>query len=219
MKNKPYTIGVFDSGVGGKSVANAIEKGLPDSTVLYREDKENVPYGTKSKDELFALVRPILEDMSTQCDIIVIACNTVSTVLITELRAIISVPLVAIEPMIKPAALKTKSRVIAVFATPTTLSSTRYAWLKDQYAKNLTVLEPDCSDWSAMIENNEINEAKIEDTVENVCSKGADVIVLGCTHYHWIEQEIKATARGRAEILQPESAIVSRVEQVLAPLA
>jgi len=219
MKNKPYTIGVFDSGVGGKSVANAIKKGLPDSTVLYREDKENVPYGTKSKDELFALVHPILEDMSTQCDIIVIACNTVSTVLITELRAIISVPLVAIEPMIKPAALKTKSRVIAVFATPTTLSSTRYAWLKDQYAKNLTVLEPDCSDWSAMIENNEINEAKIEDTVENVCSKGADVIVLGCTHYHWIEEEIKAIARGRAQILQPESAIVSRVEQVLVPLA
>lgn len=212
------TIGVFDSGVGGLSVTNAIKKALPHEAVIYREDAENIPYGTKSKQELHDIVVPIIEDMARSCDVIVIACNTVSTVLIEDLRATIDVPLIAMEPMIKPAAQQTESKTIAVFATPTTLASKRYAWLVKTYGEHLTILEPDCSTWSYMIENNDVDHQHIAQTVETVCQKGADVIVLGCTHYHWIEDVITELAANRAVVLQPEQPVILQLERVLARL-
>lgn len=212
------TIGVFDSGVGGLSVVKAVEKALPDETVVYREDRENIPYGSKSKAELATLVTPIITEMAKACDVIVVACNTVSTVLIADLRDAVDVPLIAMEPMVKPAAEQTKSGIIAVCATPATLASERYAWLVATYAKGLTVLEPDCSTWSYMIENNAVNEEIIKEQIEGVCNEGADVIVLGCTHYHWIEEQIQEIAAGRAEVIQPEQPVISQLRRVLVQL-
>jgi glutamate racemase len=212
-------IGVFDSGVGGESVANAIQKALPEHQVIYVNDRENVPYGNKTPGQLLALVTPILNMLSKECDVIVIACNTVSTTLIEELRKQIATPLIAMEPMVKPAAEQTKSKVIAVCATPTTLASQRYNWLKQQYAAGITVVEPDCSDWSSMIENQQIDRQKISSRIEDAIAKGADVIVLGCTHYHWIEDLIIEIANGRAVVLQPEEPVISQLKRVLAQLA
>ncbi|MEO8785387.1 MAG: aspartate/glutamate racemase family protein, partial [Candidatus Saccharimonadales bacterium] len=203
-------VGVFDSGIGGQSVANAISKARPDIEVTFVDDSKNVPYGTKSPDELYGLVLPILTDLAKTASVIVVACNTVSTTLIGRLREVIEVPLIAVEPMVKPAAEQTKSGIIAVCATPTTLASARYNWLKQKYAANIKVLEPDCSDWSAMIEADKIDRDKIAQRIEAVCQAGADMIVLGCTHYHWIEDLIMDLAQGRARIIQPESAIVTR---------
>lgn len=209
-------IGVFDSGIGGLSVANAIEKALPEHQVLFVDDGKNVPYGTKSPEQLIELVVPLFKDMEARgCDVIVVACNTVTTTLIEDLRKISSVPLIGMEPMVKPAAEQTKSRTIAVCATPTTLASERYRWLKEKYAKGIKVLEPDCSDWSYMIEQNSVDEKKIEQITEDVCSGGADIIVLGCTHYHWIEELIRQKAGERARVLQPEQPVISQLLQVL----
>lgn len=209
-------IGVFDSGVGGLSVANAIKKALPEHEIILREDKENVPYGTRLPQEILGLVTPIFQEMiGDGCQVIVVACNTVSTTLAGELRERFDVPLVAIEPMVKPAAELTKSGVIAVCATPTTLASNRYASLKEKYASDLTVLEPDCADWPAMIEHNQIEDRKITERVDEVLAKNADVIVLGCTHYHWIEDKITELADGRAIVLQPEPAIIRQLKRVL----
>jgi glutamate racemase len=209
------TVGVFDSGVGGQSVANAIKNALPNIKIIVREDKEHLPYGTKTPAELLNLVEPILKDLSEQCDIIVVACNTVSTTIINDLRRKINVPLIAMEPMVKPAALVTKSGVIAVCATPTTLASKRYKWLKSKFAKGIKVVEPDCSDWSQMIENNQIDRGHIKERIEKSLEQGTDVIVLGCTHYHWIEQEIKQIANGRAKVLQPEQPVIDQLKRVL----
>ncbi len=150
MKHK---IGVFDSGVGGLSVANAIEKALPNVEVLFVNDAEHVPYGTKSPEIVYSYVLPILKKLVKDgCDVIVIACNTVTTTLIKKLRDEIRVPLIGMEPMVKSAALQTHSGIIAVCATPATLASERYEWLKDTFAKDIAVIEPDCSRWSEMIE-------------------------------------------------------------------
>lgn len=212
-------IGVFDSGVGGLSVAGAIQKTLPELEVTLREDKTHVPYGTRQPEEILGFIVPIFQQLVDEgCVAIVVACNTVSATLIEELRARFSVPLIAVEPMIKPAAKLTKSGVIAVCATPTTLASPRYAWLKATYAKEVTVLEPDCSDWANMIEHKQIDERKITERINNVLDDCADVIVLACTHYHWIEEEIKQLAAGRAEVLQPEQAIIAQLRRVLARL-
>lgn len=212
-------IGVFDSGIGGLSVAKAIERALPDLVVVFRDDRAHMPYGDKSPEEVLGYVVPILKEMVRDgCQVIVIACNTVTTTHITELRERISVPLVGIEPMVKPAAEQTKTNIIAVCATPATLASKRYAWLKDQFASDVTVLEPDCSRWAYMIEHNQINEEFIEGQINELCDKGADVIVLGCTHYHWIEDLINKLVRGRAIVIQPEQPVVAQLKRVLATL-
>ncbi len=213
-------IGVFDSGVGGQSVANAIQKALPGHKVIYKNDSKNVPYANKPIKEIHGFVLPILNMLSNLgCEVIVIACNTVSTNLIEKLRKEVDVPLVAMEPMIKPAVEKTKTKTIAVCATPRTLESNRYKWLKDKYAKNIKVLEPDCSDWSYLIEAKQIDNKKIEELTNSVCDQGADVIVLGCTHYHWIEEEIRQTAGSRAEVIQPERPVISQLKKVISELA
>lgn len=212
-------IGVFDSGVGGQSVATAIQQALLQHEIILREDKKHVPYGSRLPQEILSFVVPIFQSMIDEgCRVIVVACNTVSVTLISVLRQQLQVPLVAIEPMIKPASKLTKSGVIAVCATPTTLASMRYAWLKEQYADNITVLEPDCSDWSLMIENQTVDEQKIAARIVETLNAGADVIVLACTHYHWIEEEIKDIALGRAAVLQPEQAIINQLKRVLARL-
>jgi|ERR1035437_7058937 glutamate racemase len=212
-------IGVFDSGVGGLAIAEAIRKALPNYEIKYVEDHEHVPYGDKTREQLLGFVKPILQNLvSEDCEVIVIACNTVTTTIIEELRKQISVPLIGIEPMIKPAAKITKTNVIAVCATPTTLKSKRYVWLKETYAEGIKVLEPDCSQWAMMIEDNQINEKTISEQINNACSQNADVIVLGCTHYHWIEEIIRKVTKGRAVVIQPEQAVIRQLKKVISQL-
>lgn len=210
-------IGVFDSGVGGLSVVHAIEKSLDDVEVVFVSDPEHMPYGIKKYDELLMLVRPKIDELLRHdIELIVIACNTVTTTILDVIRAEYpKVTFIGMEPMVKPAALLSKSGKIAVCATPSTLKSNRYAYLKKEFAPNIEVIEPDCSRWAQMIESDHIDRQQIHNIVQDVCDKGADVIVLGCTHYHWIEQIIIEEADGRAQVLQPEPAIINRIRQLL----
>jgi glutamate racemase len=213
-------IGVFDSGVGGQSVATAIGLGLPDDDVIFVNDSLNVPYGTKTEDELYEMALPKLQQLADQgCRVIVIACNSVSTTILDKLQKDISVPLIGVEPLIEQAVEKSSSKVIAVCATPRTLASSRYKELCAQYAVDSVVVEPDCSEWALMIENDAIDRAKIKIAIEDVIQQGADTIVLGCTHYHWIESLIRSIANGKAQIIQPEEFIVGEVRQALLQLS
>jgi glutamate racemase len=206
-------IGVFDSGIGGLSVANAIKKSFPDLIVQFVNDAENVPYGNKSPEMLLKLVAPILAQLERDgCELIVVACNTVSTTILDELKKILHVPLIGIEPMVDTATSLTQRGVIAVCATPTTLKSHRYADLKNEFANEVTVLEPDCSDWSFMIENDLVDRARIAERIDEVCAKGADVVVLACTHYHWIEDLINGVVAGRARVIQPEALTIETLK-------
>lgn len=210
-------IGVFDSGIGGKSVANTLQRDYPDAEVLYVDDRKNVPYGSRSLDEIIQLtdnaIQPLLD---AHCDIIILACNTATTAAIEILRTKYpSTPFIGLEPMVKPASALTKSGIIAICATPFTLQSKRYLSLKEKYASSIRVIEPDCSDWAYLIENNQIDTQKIASIVNQVCEEGADVIVLACTHYHWIKQEIAELARGRAIVIDPSDAISRRVRELL----
>lgn len=212
-------IGVFDSGVGGRAVANAVQEAFPNEEVVYAQDRKNVPYGSKRVTELRRLVKPIIQKLESEgCDLIVVACNTVSTTIIDDLRKSVSVPLIAVEPMLEAARKATKTGVIAVCATPRTLKSERYANLKKMYASGLVVLEPDCSNWALMIEREAIDRAQIRETISDCLAKNADVIVLGCTHYHWVEEIIDKVVGDRAVILQPEQDAVIAIKQALSQL-
>lgn len=213
-------IGVFDSGVGAQSVINAIHQAIPDLEIVYKNDKTHVPYGSRSIEEIHSFVKPIFQEfIDEKCQIIVVACNTVTTNLISQLRQEFNVPMIGMEPAVKPAAEMTMTKVIAVCATPRTLASERYQWLKDEYAKDVKVLEPDCGDWALMIENNQVEREKIAKTIEEIIFQKADVIVLGCTHYHWIEAMIKDMVADRAAVIQPEQPVIAQLKRVIEQLA
>lgn len=213
-------IGVYDSGVGGKSVAEALHKAYPEHEVIFIDDAQHMPYGTKSEQELLVLAKAKLAELEKQqCDIVVVACNTISCTVLKSLSPHMSIPTVGIVPMIKPASNVTVTRKIAVCATPRTLASARYKELLDEFAQDIEVIEPDCSTWASMIQENDINETLIKHTIDDVCARGADVIVLGCTHYHWIHEMIKRLANGKATVLYPEEAIIRRVGYVAKEIA
>lgn len=219
-KEKTIKVGVFDSGIGGKSVARYLESNVAGIEAFFREDSKHLPYGDKPMDEVLGYVLPILKKMEAEgCRVIVVACNTVTTNLIEVLRREVNIPLIGMEPMVKPAAKITKTGTIAVCATPATLASKRYKWLLDNYAGGLKVVQPDCSNWTRMIETNRVDREYIRKQIEDVCKQGADVIVLGCTHYHWIEEDIKEMAEGRAQVIQPEQYIAERLQVVLESLS
>lgn len=213
-------VGVFDSGVGGLRVAQSIARSLPAIEVIYENDKKHVPYGTKTTDEIFGWVVPILRSLESRgCEIIVIACNTVTTTLIERLREEISVPLIGMEPVVREAAERSISNKIVVCATPATLTSERYGYVKSRLSPDIVIFEPNCSDWAHMIEQNEINQEHIRSRLEPALEAGADVIVLGCTHYHWIEDMIGEIANGRAVILQSEADTIRLLQKEIERLS
>jgi len=210
-------IGVFDSGIGGDAVAYELGREFPHAEMINVSDKEHVPYGNRTKEDIVELtdaaIRPLIE---SGCDVIVLACNTATAAAIDVLRERHPTqPFIGLEPMLKPAAALTKTGTIAVFATPSTLGSERYLAMKKLHTGGVNVLEPDCSDWATLIENDDINQDHIEDIVNQSIEDGADILVLGCTHYHWIKQEIVETAGNRAKVLEPSEAIARRVRELL----
>jgi glutamate racemase len=211
-------LGVFDSGIGGEAVAKALQITFPAAEMMVVNDRVNVPYGDKSKSEVIALTDKAIQPLlAAGCDVIIIACNTATALAIEALRSLYPAQkFIGIEPMIKTAARLTTKGIIAVCATPATLKSDRYRELIRKYAKDLTVIEPDCSTWAYRIENSQINHEIIQQVITNACDRGADVIVLGCTHYHWIKEDILIVTNSRAQVIEPSEAIGRRVQQLLA---
>ena len=210
-------IGVFDSGIGGKAVAEELQRLIPDAEVLYVSDSAHVPYGGRPQQEIIELTEAAIQPLlDTTCDAIVIACNTATTNAIGALRqAHPAQHFVGLEPMVKPAAALTKTKTIAVLATPATLASERYAQLKNDWAADITVIEPDCASWASNIEHDAIEKIPLETTMSALKDNDVDVIVLGCTHYHWLKDRIEQLAGPTATVLEPSNAIKERIHSLL----
>ncbi len=211
-------LGVFDSGIGGEAIAAALRKTFPNAQIDTINDRDHVPYGNYSSEEIIRLTETAIQPfLAGDYDIIVLACNTATAAAIQTLRS--RYPhqkFIGIEPMIKMSAELTRSGTVAVFATPATLKSDRYQRLVQKYGSQIEIIEPDCRDWAYLIENNRMNRTHIEATINDICDRGADVIVLGCTHYHWIKDLVTEIADGRATIIEPSDAIGRRVTELLA---
>lgn len=209
-------LGVFDSGIGGKAIADFLQREFPEATIIRVDDHQNVPYGEKSSTVVRKLtdaaIQPLLD---ARCDVIILACNTATAAAIEFLRNTYPAQtFIGLEPMVKPACEQTKSQVVAICATPATLASERYRTLKHRFADQTIILEPNCRDWAHMIEHDQIEEAIIIAAIEDVITQGADIIVLACTHYHWIRTLIEKTTADRATILDPSIAISRRIKQL-----
>lgn len=217
----PYTwcmkLGVFDSGIGGEAIAAALRLEFPNAELQIVNDSQHVPYGDRTSDDIRYLTNKAIQPLlNASCDVIIIACNSATSAALEWLRLTYPEQLfIGLEPMVKPAASLSKSKVITVCATPATLRGERYKKLVQTYCHGMQIIEPDCSDWARMIEKNEINEETIKQTVRSCLDKKSDVIVLGCTHYHWIKSLIAEEAAGHAIILEPSQAITWRIRYLL----
>lgn len=210
-------IGVFDSGVGGEAVAARLRELLPGAEVLTARDRAHVPYGSRPPEEVrrltSAAIRPLLE---ASCETIVLACNTATAVAIDGLRAEHpELPFVGLEPMVKPAAALTRSRSVVVCATPATLASERYRALKERWASGVAVAEPDCARWAGLIERGEASAVDLGPLVALVAESAADVVVLACTHYHWLKEDISRALGPRVSVLEPSDAIAAQITRIL----
>lgn len=219
MDNRP--IGVFDSGLGGLTVWRELQRGLPNESLYYFGDGINCPYGDKSKDEVLQYVVNAVEELiGHNIKMLVVACNAATAFSIDYLRANYSIPIVGMEPAVKPAVLNSKSGVVGVVATAATLNGSFFSATYDKYAEKATIIPSVGDGFVELVESNmeESQEAlsRVEQVILPLIDQGVDEIVLGCTHYPFLIKAIKEVIGDRdIKIIDPASAIKCRVEQLL----
>lgn len=200
-----WPIGVFDSGLGGLTVLKALQKVLPEEDFVYVADNKYCPYGQRTSDEIIERSSKILNFFSAYpMKAVVIACNTATAAAIKHLRANYSLPIIGVEPGIKPACEITQTGKIGVLATAGTLKSEKYENLRNLHGKNVEVLEQACEGLVQAIEKEYPNFDKTKELLKLYLSpfkdQQVDTIVLGCTHYPLIEELIHIAMHSVATI-------------------
>ncbi|MBJ6138256.1 glutamate racemase [Marinobacter litoralis] len=212
---------VFDSGVGGFSVAACIHRALPGAELLYLADNEAFPYGDQPEqvviDRCCALIDLSLQEF--HCDVIVIACNTASTVVLPHLRARTEVPVVGVVPAIKPASECTVSRKVGVLATPATIKRPYLDQLIKDFAGDCEVTRvgnPNLVRWAEeLVSGKEPEQSLVSDAMLPLHQRGVDTVVLGCTHYPLLLSWLQRSLPGVAFWVDSGEAIARRVTYLL----
>lgn len=215
-----FPIGLFDSGIGGLSIYNEIKNSIPNESTIYIADNLNAPYGKKAESEIIQLsIKNTQKLVDLRCKLIIVACNTATTNAIEVLRKKFNIPIVGIEPAIKPAMLETKSNNIGVLATEKTLSSNLFLKTSDRFSKGINIHEQIGFDLVKIIEENGINEEllipKLREYIEPMLEKNIDHLVLGCTHYYYLMYLLKKILPNGVKILDSSRAVTKRVKNLL----
>lgn len=218
-------IAVIDSGMGGLTVAREIAARLPTTDIHYVADTAGFPYGGTDKDYILERLTIILNEITDKSDIdaCVIACNTASTQVIDDLRLRFPFPFVGTVPAIKPAVLMSRSRRISVLATPSTAKSAYLASLIEQWADGTdthVVAAPRLAQLAeAHVKGASVNPAEIAEEIKgsfiDLGNRRTDTIVLGCTHYPLLIENLKKAAPWPVRWLDPSQAIARQVMRVL----
>lgn len=213
-------IGVFDSGVGGLSVLQALRQELPHEHFLYVADSGFAPYGDRSPEfvaERALAIAHFLESHGAKA--LVVACNTATAIAAATLRARYSMPIVAIEPAVKPAASRTRSRVVGVLATAGTLASPNVGKLLANYGSDVEFVIQPCPGLADQVERGQLasdeTRALVTRYVRPIVEKGADIIVLGCTHYPFIRSMIREIAGPSVDIIDPATPVARELRRRL----
>ncbi|WP_331352634.1 glutamate racemase [Cellvibrio sp. UBA7671] len=220
---------VFDSGVGGLSVAREIQQRLPLNPLIYASDNAFFPYGTKGEAELIERVDLVINELLLGCpaDILVIACNTASTLTLPHLRSKLNVPIVGVVPAIKPAALMSKTGVIGLLATPATVARPYTHELIREYAANCQVISLGSSELVQIAEQKLRGEAIDVNAIGRIAqelmradqAEQMDVLVLACTHFPLLKDELAQYLPTQLKLIDSGAAIARRVEFLLADAA
>ncbi|MBI1395879.1 MAG: glutamate racemase [Betaproteobacteria bacterium] len=215
-------VGVFDSGVGGLSVWREIVARLPHESTLYFADQAHVPYGSRPQEEVRAFSEAIVAYLLDQgSKAIVVACNTASAAALKSLRdRYPGVPILGMEPAVKPAVALTRTGVIGVMATPATFQGRLYQATTGRHATHVTVVNQVCTGLADLVETGELTgpdiDARLRGYVAPMLDAGADVIVLGCTHYPFVIEALRRIAGPGVAVVDPAPAIARHLANVLA---
>ena len=215
------TIGIFDSGSGGLSVYRELVKLLPRERFVYFSDNAHCPYGEKTALYIRRRARFITEFLLDKgADIIVVACNTATAAAIGTLREEFpDVPFVGMEPAVKPAALGTRSGVIGVLATAGTLKGSKYLNTRGLYADDVQVVEHVGQGFVELVEAGILDGPQAESTVraslKPLLDAGADIVVLGCTHYPFLQPVIERIAGPGVQVIDPAPAVARQTLRLL----
>ncbi len=217
-----HPIGIFDSGLGGLSVFRLLPALLPAERFVYVADSGRAPYGPRSNAEIIAFSEQIVEYLVEveNCKAIVIACNTATAAAAKVLRKRNpTIPIVGMEPAVKPAAQATVTGKVGVMATAGTFGSEKYAELMSQYGRDIEVFEDPCVGLVSLIEEGELKSvrlsAKLETIVPPMIEAGVDTIVLGCTHFPLVEEAIAEITGKLVTLVNPAPAVARQLVRVL----
>ncbi|WP_102817965.1 glutamate racemase [Burkholderia ubonensis] len=213
-------VGVFDSGLGGLSVLRAVRAQLPGESFVYVADSRNAPYGPR--DEAFITERTLAigEWLAREgAKALVVACNTATAQSIAAIRERLAIPLVGVEPGIKPAAALSASGIAGVLATQSTLASARFQALLDRYGAGRRFI---CQPGHGLVEavergdtNSPALRALLDGYLQPMLDAGADTLVLGCTHYPFFTETIRDLVGDRLTIVDTSDAIARQLARVL----
>ena len=213
-------IGVFDSGIGGTSIWKEITKLLPFENTIYLADSKNAPYGEKSEEDILQLsIKNVDLLLKKKCKLIVVACNTATTNAVHFLRKNYSVPFIGIEPAIKPAALRTKTKKVGVLATKGTLSSTLFHNTAKIHASGIQVVEQEGKGLVELIEKGKVNSKEtallLGKYITPMLEQDIDCLVLGCTHYPYLVPVLKRILPKNVQIIDSGFAVAKQTKAVL----
>jgi glutamate racemase len=217
---KSGAIGVFDSGVGGLSVLRHIREVLPNERLIYVADSGHVPYGDKSRDYIeqrSLLLARFLQEQGA--DAIVIACNTASAAAAASLRSQFAMPIIAMEPAVKPAVAASRNGIVGVLATTGTLASARFAALLERHADEGEIITQGCPGLVEQVEKGELNTAHtralIQQYTEPLLARGADTLILGCTHYPFLAPLISEVVGANIALVDTGAAVARQLQRRL----
>lgn len=213
-------IAVFDSGLGGLTVLHALRGRLPNEDYFYFADTRFLPYGDRP--EVFLKERGVLiaEALARRgAKALVIACNTATAAAAEAIRAVSSLPIVALEPGVKPAAMLTKTGVIGVLATTRTLDSGRFQRLVGAHANHLKVIAQACPGLAEAIETHGADSQQVSGLLDvyvaPLADAGADIVVLGCTHYPWVAEAILQRMPAGTRLLDTGEPVARQLDRLL----
>jgi glutamate racemase len=214
-------IGVFDSGVGGISVLQEIRALLPHEELIYVADSGHCPYGGKPYAEIQARASAISQFLvSLSCKTVVVACNTATAAAIETLRELFTqVPIVGMEPAVKPAAAATRSGVVGVLATGATLGGERFAGLAERFSSGVQLLDQACPGLVEQVEAGDLSGPEtrqlLRHYVQPLLARGADTLVLGCTHYPFLRPVLEDLVGPEVVVIDTGAAVARQVLRVL----
>ncbi|THG81527.1 glutamate racemase, partial [Pseudomonas sp. A-1] len=214
-------VGVFDSGVGGLSVLGEIRARLPHESLLYVADSGHVPYGEKSPEYIRARCRRIADFLLEQgAKALVVACNTATVAAVAELRERHpGLPIVGMEPAVKPAAAASRSGTVGVLATTGTLKSARFAALLDRFAHDVSVVTQPCPGLVECVEQGALaasaTRALLASYVQPLLDAGCDTLILGCTHYPFLKPLLRELVPADVQLIDTGAAVARQLGRLL----
>ena len=207
--------------MGGISVLRHIYALLPHEDLIYFADSKHAPYGNKTSDEIKARCFEIADFLIEKgVKALVVACNTATAAAIDDMRAKYTLPIIGMEPAVKPATAMTKNGIVGVLATVGTLKSAQFAGLLESYGRNVQVVTQGCIGLVECIERGELNTANTRELLNKylapLLAEGADTIVLGCTHYPFVRPLIEEIVGDKVAIIDTGAAVAKQLQKKLA---